>query len=342
MEFSASIDYAKAKKLGKLIRHLKPKVEDFLDSRFFPPKQDPPEKVARYFFFITGIDHRTSPSGKSFEGTVEDAYFQGADLLWHLAIRKYHHTPHFFNPEKIAQITPTIIKRWLTVNHPQKVTIRNPTERAMLLRDCGQQLLQNYNKSFLMLLDTTGGKLAAENETTSPGLLDLLAKFKAYGDPVKKKSYLLIKFLMRRKLWSPRNPSDLRIPVDNHLIRIAFRIGLVRISSALATAVRSQLPLTQFQDRELRKTVAEAYQIVATQAARSVLELDDFFWHFGRNCCTRINPVCIQGCSETCYLLAKLLPRPCHHQCVLDKECRARIEEKQLELIEPKVKTWYY
>jgi hypothetical protein len=339
MEFSATVVYAKAKKLGNLIKRIQPKVEDFLDNRFFPSAQDPPEKVSRYFFFITSIDHRTSPPGKSFEGTIENAYYQGADLLWHLAIRKYHEAPHFFNPEKIAQITTKTIKQWLTVDHPQKVTIRNPTERARLLRDCGQQLLQKYNKSFLTLLDTANGKLIAEDET---GLLDLLAKFKAYEDPVKKKSFLLIKFLSRRKLWIPKNHSHLRIPVDNHLIRIALRTGIIQISPALAKSLQLQLPLPRSQDIDLRNTTVKAYQIVAAQAGRSVLELDDFFWHFGRNCCTRNTPVCVHGCSKTCYLSTKLLSRPCHNQCPLEENCQARHEEQLLELIEPNVKTWYY
>ncbi|MFX1564179.1 MAG: hypothetical protein ACFFDP_12825, partial [Promethearchaeota archaeon] len=285
MSTSAEVLPEQASKLGILIRKLNPVADDFLDQRFFPDAEDNPEQIARFFFFTTSIDHRTSPPSQSFEGLVDGQYFQGADLLWHLSLQKYQQNPSFFAPSQMARITKDTVHRWFTINKPVKVTIRNPAERAELLQDCGRQLAKNYNNSVLSLLDKAGHRLTPTPNGVNPGFLSLLSQFRAYEDPANKKSLLLLKFLLRRQLWTIEDTDKLQIPVDNHLTRIALRTGIVTLSSSLDDRLRKQQPISLDEDIELRRTVANAYSLVANHAERSILELDDFFWHFGRQCC---------------------------------------------------------
>lgn len=341
MDFSANISSEKTRKLGHLFRKLQHKTEDFLDSRYYPAPEEDSENVARFFFFITGIDHRTSPVGQSFEGFVEGEYFQGADLLWHLALRKYKEDPRFFEANRMTHITVKSVEQWLTVREPVQVTIRNPAQRAELLRDCGQKLAEFYNGSVLTLLNQAKSRLLASS-SNQRGLLDQLSRFKAYEDPARKKSFLLLKFLVRRRLWKLDDPENLQVPVDNHLIRIAIRTGIVELSPFLEEVLRGGQVITAADDITLRTVVAEAFKGVASCAKQSVLELDDFLWHFGRLCCKAESPICDTGCSSKCFVATNLLPLFCDFKCPLRESCTAYSDVRLRRLKEPKLDTFYY
>jgi len=344
MEELARISPEHAKALGRRLYDLRPAAEDFLDPRFYPDPSDHPEQVIRFFFFTTAIDHRTSPPGQSFEGLVDGEYFQGADLLWHLSLRMYHKDPEFFSPSRMSCLSASDVRQWLTVTNPARVTIRNPEQRAQLLNDCGQKLLQDYGGSVLTLLSRSRGRLhPPPNNPEGPGLLKLLSHFQAYEDPASKKSFLLVKFLTRRRLWAPQDPENLLIPVDNHLTRIALRTGIVEVSPKLEDKLRQGIQVNREEDITLRRVIARAYSSVAVRAQRSVLELDDFFWHFGRNCCTaQPPPVCIRSCSAPCYLAEHLIPEFCQFHCPLEESCPASSDDNKRALMEPRLDTWYY
>ncbi|MFX1563036.1 MAG: queuosine salvage family protein [Promethearchaeota archaeon] len=345
MSDPTSVCLNQTRKLGLLIRKLNPFADDFLDTNFFPNSEDDSEDVARFFFFTTSIDHRTSPPGQSFEGLVNGHYFQGADLLWHLSLQKYHQNPSFFAPSHMADMTTSLTRKWFTLSKPSRVTIRNPAERAKLLKDCGQQLIRKYDGSVLVLLNQAHHRLTPSSDGTNPGILSMLSQFKAYEDPAKKKSLLLLKFLLRRQLWTIEDSNQLHIPVDNHLIRIALRTGIITISPTLAEKLKRQQPISIIEDIALRRVVADAFSLVAHHASRFILELDDFLWHFGRQCCLAKSPTCTHyagSCTKECYVAEQLLPASCSRVCPLSEACLASTEVSRISLVEPKVKTWYY
>jgi hypothetical protein len=202
--------------------------------------------------------------------------------------------------------------------------------------------LKNYDGSTLTLLEHANHRVTPNPSTNRAGLLQLLAQFKAYQDPAQKKSYLLLKFLLRRDLWSVTDLDQVRIPVDNHLTRIALRVGIVTVSSNLAQKLRMQKPVSSDTDIFLRSTIADGYSLVGQSAKRSVLELDDFFWHFGRQCCLTMKPICVTGCTTDCFVVEKLLNVSCRGTCPLAGVCPASTDKTQRALIEPKIETWFY
>jgi hypothetical protein len=339
---SVSISPTQCQRLGHRLGELQPKVEAFLNPSLFPGPTYDREEVAHFFFFVTGIDHRTSPLNQSFEGTINGMYFQGADLLWHLSLQKFNENPQTFHPSAMAQITDEMITDWYSVNYPVPVTIRNPEERAALLRNGGKLLLERYQGSVLNLLAEAEHRVSTLPEKDSSGLLDLLSQFKAYEDPAKKKSYLLLKFLLRRNLWAIIDENQIRIPVDNHLTRIALRTRIVTVSSDFASLLREQIPISRDTDVLLREKIGDAYSQVGRYAKRSVLELDDFFWHFGRQCCLVTNPICVSGCTANCFVVEQLLEVPCRGKCPLSTICPASTNDAHRVLVEPKFDTWYY
>ena len=337
-----AISASQCQQLGHRLSDLQPIAETFLEPTLFPAPTSDREDVAHFFFFITSIDHRTSPPNQSFEGTIDGTYFQGADLLWHLSLRKFEENPKFFHPLKMAKITDKMVTEWFTIKQPFPVTIRNPSERAALLRNGGKLLLERYQGSVLNLLDKAEHRVSTQPKKASSGLLHLLSQFKAYEDPAKKKSYLLLKFLLRRNLWTVIDNYQIRIPVDNHLTRIALRTSIVKVSADLASLLREQKPIALDADILLREKIGDAYSQVGQYAKRSVLELDDFFWHFGRQCCVVTNPTCVSGCTTDCYVVEQLLNESCRGTCPLSTICPASTNETHRALIEPKLETWYY
>lgn len=262
---------------------------DVFDQRFYPPAGDPPEDVFNYFLAMVAIDHRTSSPGKPYSAEVGGEVYRGSDLLYRLGRMKYEEDPSFFSPRKLAGIKIDEVKSWLAIGD---IEPRDLEGRAMLLRDLGEKLLKLYGSSSLLLLEISGGRM--RGSLGSPGLSDLLRPIRAYEDPVEKKANLLAKFLSRRGLFSP---PDAGIPVDNHLVRIAYRVGLVMVSGELWNKIKEGGGVTREEDVLARLVVKEAYEYAARKSGRDPFSVDDFLWVHGRTICRRDDaPLC-----ERCY-----------------------------------------
>jgi hypothetical protein len=265
------------------------------DPRYYPPATDPPDKVILYFLVMVSMDHRLSRPGKPYEAFIDGEKVKGADLLYRLGMKMYREKPEFFNPENLARVTEEEVLAWLTVNHAKPP---DPQLRALLLRDLGQKLLSIYSGNPLSLLRLSRGYLRAVG---GYGLLELLKVFKAYQDPVEKKAFLLVKFLTYRNLFKPKDEEHLHVPVDNHLTRIALRLGIVELEEKLFEKVLTGAELTHDEDVLIRICVREAFKAVSRESNIDVFLLDDFLWSFGRKVCLQENPQCSAcPCREVC------------------------------------------
>jgi len=277
------VNIEKIREASEYISRLEIKEDDFLDERFYPPKNTDLETVARYFFFIVAIDHRTTTRGKKFEGYVEKKFYRGSDLLYRLASRKIAQDPDFFSPRRMAEIDAITVKNWLRPDEPSNITIPDPERRAMLLRDAGEKLLRYYNGRVMEIIEKSGNWLYTDSKN---GFIDRLKIFRAYEDPVEKKAFLLAKFLLRRGLVNFKDIEKLQLPIDNHLTRIALRLGLVSLTNSVTREAYME------EDIAIRMIVRRAYKILAKQSELREDILDDFLWVHGRTCCTFDTPLC--------------------------------------------------
>lgn len=261
-------------------------LEDFTDPRYYPPRDDDPERVLRYFFFMVAIDHRTSRF-KSFEDQIDGQSYHGADLLYHLGVSKYMEDPGFFTPERMAEVSREGIVSWLRTRRGESVW--DPEVRAELLRDAGRKLLKFFRGSVIELARASEGYI---RHPSSHGLGSLFKVFKAYSDPVEKKLFLFLKFAQRRNLIRIADVQNIEVPVDNHLTRIALRLKLVEPDRELMLKLLQRSEFTYREDIELRMAVRRAYRFVSQISGIRSDFLDDFLWTFGRRYCTRENPAC--------------------------------------------------
>ncbi|MCE4611410.1 MAG: hypothetical protein F7B17_05510 [Desulfurococcales archaeon] len=327
------VDVERARMAGRTMSKAVSKlpVDPFTDPRFYPPEDADRETVTMYFLVMVAMDHRLSRPGKPYEALVKGRRFHGADLLYRLGALKLEEDPKFFTAERLARVSEREVEEWLSVGEvkPPDVEVR-----AKLLRDIGSKLLSIYGGSAYRVIVESKGYL---RRGVGEGLIDRLKVFTAYQDPVEKKAFLLAKFLERRGVVRFLDSENKEVPVDNHLVRIALRLGIVSVDRGLMERIRSRAELDWREDVILRLAVREAYKIVAEAGGIDPFILDDFLWMFGRKCCTRENPVCRAECREGCAAIGG-----CDGGCILSGVCKAYSSPIYMLPEHMFLRTWWY
>jgi hypothetical protein len=280
------LDIDRIERASEAMKNLSFKPMDLFDPRFYPPKNEPLEKVLMYFITMVAMDHRLSRPGKLYKAVIDGEEVKGADLLYRLGMKMFQSNPDFFTPENLSRVTVKDVILWLSIGNASPP---DPVTRAMLLNDLGVKILRFFNGDPREIIKLCNGYLRRDD---GYGLLDLLRMFKAYSDPVEKKSMLLIKFLSYRGILNVVDEENIRVPVDNHLTRIALRLGLVVLEKHLEAKVLREEEVGFDEDILIRYTVREAYRHLAAKASVNPFHLDDFLWSFGRTVCLRDEPVC--------------------------------------------------
>jgi hypothetical protein len=261
-------------KLSRIISRLGYNPVSFDSPDLFPENDE--FIYPNYLFFLIAIDHRTHPLPRRFEGIVDGKFYHGSDLLFALARKAQKKEPDLFTAKKMVKVTEGDIARIFSAGN---VTIKNPAERAYLLRDCAQKLIDNHQADFRNLLIASEGYLIRYDQR---GVLQQLKKFRAYKDPLMKKSYLLIKILKRQGYLKPVDIENLSFPIDDILMEVALRSGLLEIPMELENKVLRGLQLSADETEFLRKATRKSFEMVSKEAEIPPDVLDDLIWAFGR------------------------------------------------------------
>ncbi len=267
----AAIDVDRAEAVAALLKKMELRQDDYLNPEFYPPPGDSRESQLAYFTAMVAIDHRTSTPWESFEGYIGGRFYHGADALYRLGRILYD--SGFFTAERLAQLTPKDAAPLFTIGGK---TVWDFYTRVYLLRDLGGRAVASggFEK---MLPDTL------------ESLQRALAKARAYEDPVGKKVMLLAKFLHGRRLVEFRDVDRAEVAVDNHLSRVAYRLGIVEVDYDFLT---SGVEVSREEDIKLREVVKTAWRIVSRFGDIHPFKLDDYLWKFGRSTCSREKPQC--------------------------------------------------
>jgi len=252
-----------------------------------------------YFLVMVAMDHRLSRGERAYEANINGRVYHGADLLYRLGMEMFSSKPEFFSASHLASITESEVREWLTVRSGVRVIASPPDVgiRTMLLRDLGEKLIKLYSGSPMKLIKGSRGYLRRGVEG---GLIDRLKVFAAYQDPVEKKSFLLAKFLARRGAFAIKDDHNKEVPVDNHLMRIALRLGIVRVDANTLSRIERGEEVSEQEDIILRFTARYAYKMLCRIGGIDPFVFDDFLWNFGRRLCTRTAPAC--QTEKACFL----------------------------------------
>lgn len=206
--------------------------------------------------FLCAVDHRTGyERGHMVDGRGP---FGGSELAWEVALRWVARQPGFLRAARLRSVSPTEVAECFRVDGE---TVADPERRAALWRDLAAGLERDHAGSATELLRAADGRLAGPS-----GLIERLAGYEAYSDPLAKKSFLFAKIAERRGWFQVSDPGSWQVAADNVLMRLALRSGLVAPG-----------PLAR-----VRAATRDALRELARVAGVPPPVLDDLLWERGR------------------------------------------------------------
>ncbi|GGP21215.1 iron-sulfur cluster protein [Thermocladium modestius] len=295
---AGNINLEKARELAAAVKPLVSRQDTYMDQRFYPGADIDVDLQIMYFMAMVSIDHRLTVPGFQYETEINGVQYRGADLLWLRGRLLLEKDPSAFFPSRLASASPQWVREWLGDAWDYGV-------RAFLLRDVGSKIQFLYDGSPSSLLKKSGGHLINGGR----GFVELLKSFTAFTDPVEKKAMLLAKFLHGRGLIKFVDVHNEEVAVDNHLSRLAIRLGLIEPSREYMKMIEHAVPFTPQQDVFLRMLIRYGWKLVSMLSDVEPFALDDFLWSFGRTTCIADNPKCNDCPLRNSCSLKELHPR---------------------------------
>ena len=334
---SVEVDEEKCREIAEILGRVQLRTDPFIRK---PRGSDEKRREAEYWFYMIAICHAT----RTLEGFLDGKWLRGNDYLLLAARRRLDADPSFFDAERMARITGRDLRAAISDDgSPIHSKLDRVQERVDLLHDCAEVLLRDFAGDVMKIYALSGGYVAP---VRGKGLLDLLARFKAYSDPVRKKSFLLLMFLDEAGVWKVRDPEKLSLAIDYHLMRIALRSGAIRIlDPRLAAKVKERKPVTEKEDEVVREAAKSAYRFMSHKPGLNVFSLDSLLWNIGRTCCFyEHDPICgAQRCWKQgkCTLLQRTSYK-CSGRCPLDGICLGSRDQEHRQYWETNIYTSYY
>jgi hypothetical protein len=324
------------------------KLSAFIRSRSVPEDREDSSltglsarEVGNFYFLLVALCHQTSPRGrKPVEGTIAGRHVKGWDYLSGKLETAARVNRAILSPECWALITEQDVST-LFRDEGLGERLSDPAGRAVLIQDLGQKMLRHSWESAEELYALSHGQIA----TGSPNLLELLSEFRAYDDPVQKKSYFFLALMRNAGLWTYADPEKLGAPVDYHEVRGHLRLGTVRVRGAeLRAKLLTGKDVTPEEDVCLRQAVHQAIMLVSEHSGlRNPSQVHYLFWNVFRSCCTREDPHCY-SCPPTCSLPARYVPLALFpdgtRHCPFSNLCRSAGREPKF--LEHSFETDYY
>ena len=173
-----------------------------------------------------------------------------------------------------------------------KTTLTEPGVRASLIRDIGSVM---SGEGWTSLRDLY--RLSCQKALSGGNAFFVsLERFRAYRDPVRKKSLYLVALLQACCHWAFLDAPELPAPVDYHEVRGHLRLGTVCVhSQELLRKIREYLPVTDEEDVAIRSAVQQAISRIADcLGSADATTLHYLFWNLFRNVCRRTTPQCTE------------------------------------------------
>lgn len=245
----------------------------------------PHDRLGNFYLSLVAICHQT----QTLRGGISGVPARGWDYLQARWAESATRREELLTPEVWASISPERLEQTFEDSDAGR-TLSATVGRANLLNQLGSTMLQNGWNSLIELHEISGGRIA----TGEPNLVALLAKFRAYEDPVRKKTFFLLGLMRKSAGWSFADPDELGAPVDYHEVRGHLRLGTVQVRDPrLSKKLLDQAPVDKTEDLLLRTCVAEAIRVIAgLSGVRDCMRLHYLFWNLFRSICLRADPYC--------------------------------------------------
>lgn len=297
--------------------------------------------VGNFYLLLVSICHQTSPRGEpALEGYVGGKHVRGWDYLSARLEEAARRDGRLLTPTVWADISADKVRE-LFRDPELGYLLHDPAHRAELIRDLGRKMVQrswNYAEDIYK-------SSAARIATGDPNILDSLSTFRAYDDPVRKKSFFFLALMRNAGLWSYADPEQLGAPVDYHEIRGHLRLGTVEVHDPeLRSILLAGGEATPEQDVSIRKCIHSVIMLLSEESGlHNPSQLHYLFWNVFRSCCTRESPHCY-SCPASCALPSRYVPLALHpdrgRRCPFSSVCKSVGREPKL--LDYRLDTDYY
>jgi hypothetical protein len=206
--------------------------------------------------FLCAVDHKAGY--REAHEVPGEGRLRGSALMWALGLRAARARPGWLTAASLRDVQPDEVAAAFAIEGD---AVADPERRAQLWRDLARGLERDHGGSAARLLAAAGGRLGGDG-----GLLALLARYRAYDDPLAKKSQLYAKICERRDWFTVADPERWEVSADSVLMRLALRSGLVEPGEREA----------------VRAATREVFGRLAVATRIPVPELDDMLWELGR------------------------------------------------------------
>lgn len=266
------------------------------------PKEDLPTlpflrpQEANFWFFLAAICHQTSPMGQPpLRGEIDGEAKMGWDFLLHTFRTAAIDDPDWLTPLRWAECSGDDLQSMMGA------MLNRPEQRAGLIRNLSSGLsglgwssvIEAGEHCGFWIASGVGRQIDHSGGTAlHSSLLDVLAEFEAFSDPVQKKSAFFLALMQNAGIWSYRDEQELPPPVDYHEIRGHLRIGTVVVVEEVQMRIAGNASISVAQDTAIRWAVRDAIQSIADQLKTPSNTLHYLFWNLFRAYCRRDTPKC--------------------------------------------------
>lgn len=286
------------------------------------------EKRLTLLFYVDAICHQT----QNFYGVIDGEFKRGWDFLLFSFLKEFERDPDFISTKKMMRIKGEDIKRILNGSGDRYY------ERAYLLRNAAFILNRDFDGSVMRINEISEGFIKREDGN---GMIDLFHKFKAYSDPLSKKTFLFLNVAKKVGFWEIKDENNLWAPVDYHLERVSLRLGIVEIEGSLKKKLLEGRRVFVTEDTKLRMVIGEAVKRVSEISGIPIEKLDQLFWSLGRSLCLRSGAKC-EGVKEKTCTFEEITGIPCNERCIFAGVCPGYRDEEKRSFKEANVFTIYY
>lgn len=289
---------------------------------------DEARKLLTLYFYVDAICHQT----QNFFGEINGKFFKGWDFLLNSFFEEYKKDESFIEVDKMIKIKGEDIKRILNGSGDRYY------ERAYLIRNCAYVLKRDFKSDIFEIHRKSEGYIKREDGN---GIFDLFKKFKAYSDPLGKKTFLFLNIAKKVEFFKIRDPENLWTPVDYHLERTSLRIGFVKVDEKIMKKLILNKNFPQTLDLILRKNIGDAVKTISNLTKIEIEKLDQIFWSLGRSICLKEGPFC-DGVENGNTTFEEITGINLKNGCPFSKLCDAYKNFELRKIKESNVKTIFY
>jgi len=321
------INSSKVNELGRFLkdRRIRFKVLPGIDRA--KTKEEARERLT-LLFYVDAICHQT----QNFSGIVDGVFKRGWDFLLSSFLKELKKDPEFLSLKRMLKITGGDLKRIFKGSGDRYY------ERAYLLRNAARILKRDFSSDVMKINEISEGFIKREDGL---GMIDLFRRFKAYSDPLSKKTFLFLNIAKKVGFWEIKDEENLWTPVDYHLERVSLRIGIVDVEDPLRRKLLDGRRVFLTEDLRLREMVGDAVKRVSEISGIPIEKLDQLFWSLGRSLCLKSEAKC-EGTNEKNCTLTLITGIPCDKRCIFSEVCLAYRDGERRNFKESNVFTIYY